>query len=89
MHKPRIFIISKNFHTLMGGAERSMIEILRKKKLKKDFFKFSNSIIYNKKSEIPREWKYIKIKLIKIPKYIFYADFFFNLFLLLKIKKYI
>ena len=89
MHKPRIFIISKNFHTLMGGAERSMIEILRKKKLKKVFFKFSNSIIYNKKSEIPREWKYIKIKLIKIPKYFFYADFFFNLFLLLKIKKYI
>ena len=56
MHKPRIFIISKNFHTAMGGAERSMIEILRKKNFKKIFFKFSNSIIYNKVNEIPKEW---------------------------------
>ena len=64
MPKPRIFIISKNFHTAMGGAERSMIEILRKKSFKKIFFKFSNSIIYNKANEIPKEWKYIKIKLI-------------------------
>lgn len=89
MQQSRIFIISKNFSGAMGGAERSMIEILKKKKNEKVFFKFSNSIVFNNKNEIPKDWKSIKIKLFKISRYFYYADFFFNLVLLLKIRKYI
>ena len=90
--KKKLFLISKNFGNVFGGAEKSLIEIAKlyeKKGYQINYFNFSSSINNKKFSNLSKSWNRINIKLFNVSFYFFYFDFFINFFNLLKLKNYI
>tara|TARA_A100001015_G_scaffold267492_1_gene317562 strand:+ start:374 stop:1390 length:1017 start_codon:yes stop_codon:yes gene_type:complete len=92
--KKKLFIISKNFGNLFGGAENSLIEIAKlyeKKGYQINYFNFSSSIKEKSKSgfKLPKKWNKININSFNVSFYFFYLDFFLNFFNLIIIRKYI